>query len=837
MRSRFKAFRAACECLECRRLLSSNPTVIDLLVLYTTQAKTDQGGDTAIQSEIQGVVDFTNRAMQNSQIPVTIRLVRAQEITGYTATGSVMQDELNMQGSGNNPSFHAAVLALRNQYGADLVDLITAGSTPSSEGGFSQQMASLTPNDTLGYSAIDERSLGPSNDTLAHEIGHNLGSAHARNQTQSDPQPGATNDAYGYNLTDPVTGTVYDDIMSVSSNSVRVPLYSNPNLTVDGMPFGLAGSADLAAAFPITAPIVAGYRSTVVTDTSPPSANIVEMDPKGQTLTFTVRYRDDEAVDMSTIASNNVYVTTPEGFSLGAELVSVTGGSGNSYEKLTTYRVTLPTANEPLSSLQVMLRANQIKDINGNITPAGQLTWGGDDPGNDDVAAARNLGVPSPTVIVSDSLSAIDTVDLYKFTISSAQTVSVHISGLTNDADGMLYQDANHDDLLEGNEQIATTFNPGSSIRALDENLSAGTYYLRLATNLATAYTLTLNAFTDTTPPTATSDTTDVETTGVTAAQFAVNYSDNDDLDGQSVRFDSKVNFHVQLDNGATFDTFTFPDSSNTDNEPQDAPTYRTSYSYFAGTGGFTSNDNGLYTISIPANTVQDAAGNFIPQTTLGSFRIKVGAADTDPPTIVPTPINSVTVPGPTTFNFNVTYHDNIALNAGSLDGSDLKVTGPKSFSQFASLISVTSAPTIGANRVATYRIVPPGGSWDYLDDGTYTISLQPNQVKDSSNNFAAATTAGTFTVGVPLPGDATGDGKTNALDFNVLATNFGKYGRGFATGDFNIDGLVNTSDFTLLASKFNQSLAAPLPGGGVPDLFSTTRIDERAPILPSDSR
>ena len=99
---------AISESLEPRRLLASNPTVIDLLVLYTNQAKTDQGGDAAIQSEIQGDVDFTNTAMQNSQIPITIRLVHSQEITGYTAAGSVMQDELNMQGSGNNPTFHAA---------------------------------------------------------------------------------------------------------------------------------------------------------------------------------------------------------------------------------------------------------------------------------------------------------------------------------------------------------------------------------------------------------------------------------------------------------------------------------------------------------------------------------------------------------------------------------------------------------------------------------------------------------------------------------------------------------------------------------------------------------
>ena len=110
--------RAITESLEPRRLFSTNPTVIDLLVVYTTQAKTDQGGDAAIQSEIQGVVDFANRAMDNSQIPVTIRLVHTQEVSDYTPTGNIMQDELNLQGSGTTPAFHTEVLNLRNQYGA-----------------------------------------------------------------------------------------------------------------------------------------------------------------------------------------------------------------------------------------------------------------------------------------------------------------------------------------------------------------------------------------------------------------------------------------------------------------------------------------------------------------------------------------------------------------------------------------------------------------------------------------------------------------------------------------------------------------------------------------------
>ena len=117
-------------------------------------------------------------------------------------------------------------------------------------------MTNLTPNDTLGYSAIDESSLGPSNDTLAHEIGHNLGAAHMRGDNSAPPGPYDYDYGYRVQGTD---GSFYDDIMSISQSTsdIRVPLYSNPNLTVDGVPFGVpvgqANQADLAAAFPLTA--------------------------------------------------------------------------------------------------------------------------------------------------------------------------------------------------------------------------------------------------------------------------------------------------------------------------------------------------------------------------------------------------------------------------------------------------------------------------------------------------------------------------------------------------------------------------------------------------------
>ena len=62
--------------------------------------------------------------------------------------------------------------------------------------------------------------------------------------------------------------------------------------------------------------------------------------------------------------------------------------------------------------------------------------------------------------------------------------------------------------------------------------------------------------------------------------------------------------------------------------------------------------------------------------------------------------------------------------------------------------------------------------------------------------------------------GDANLDGVVNALDFNLLASNFGSGAdQSWYQGDFNYDGGVTTLDFTALAQNFNQVLASPAVG------------------------
>ena len=102
------------------------------------------------------------------------------------------------------------------------------------------------------------------------------------------------------------------------------------------------------------------------------------------------------------------------------------------------------------------------------------------------------------------------------------------------------------------------------------------------------------------------------------------------------------------------------------------------------------------------------------------------------------------------TYSFTVVFSDNLILFTPSLDASDIRVTGPGGFDQLAALVDATPS-TNGTPRTATYQISAPGGSWDADDNGTYTLALEANQVRDIAGNFVAANTLGTFNVNVSV--------------------------------------------------------------------------------------
>ena len=88
------------------------------------------------------------------------------------------------------------------------------------------------------------------------------------------------------------------------------------------------------------------------------------------------------------------------------------------------------------------------------------------------------------------------------------------------------------------------------------------------------------------------------------------------------------------------------------------------------------------------------------------------------------------------------------AERLASVATGNLRVTGPNGYSLLATLVSRTLAVG-GKSATAVYSVPAPGGSWDSSDNGTYTILVVANQVKDTSGNALVAGGLGTIAVAV----------------------------------------------------------------------------------------
>lgn len=141
---------------------------------------------------------------------------------------------------------------------------------------------------------------------------------------------------------------------------------------------------------------------------------------------------------------------------------------------------------------------------------------------------------------------------------------------------------------------------------------------------------------------------------------------------------------------------------------------------------------------------------------------------------------------GTTSYTFTVNYVDQFLLNDSALDSSNLLVTGPNGFNELAAFDSA-AAPYIDSNyyqhTVATYSITPPNGAWAQGEDGTYTITLLPNQPLDSSGATAQSGVIGTFTADLTDP-------QAQAVVPNISSSSAGAASTNFTINYSDPDGI-----------------------------------------------
>ena len=240
---------------------SGEPTV-DLLVAFTVDARVAAGGLTAMRATIDLAVAATNEALTNSLVQARVRLVDTREVS-YPESQDLSQDleRVTNQIDGHLDEVHA----WRDVAGADLVSLIVERNTDGFEGLAWLMEQPSTTFAPYAFSVVMRRTAASL--TLAHEIGHNLGLAHDRDNALAS---GAYPYAFGYRL-----APHFRDLMSypcTGSPCPAVPYFSNPDVRYDGFPMGRVDTEDGARALRQTMPIAAQFRNAgnpVITSVSP----------------------------------------------------------------------------------------------------------------------------------------------------------------------------------------------------------------------------------------------------------------------------------------------------------------------------------------------------------------------------------------------------------------------------------------------------------------------------------------------------------------------------------------------------------------------------------------
>ncbi len=99
---------------------------------------------------------------------------------------------------------------------------------------------------------------------------------------------------------------------------------------------------------------------------------------------------------------------------------------------------------------------------------------------------------------------------------------------------------------------------------------------------------------------------------------------------------------------------------------------------------------------------------------------------------LVPTGLSTLSVGSTQGARFTVTYSDNIAIDASSIDAVDVRVTRADGEPVAVTLVGINPASGDSTPLQVTYEIAAPAGGWELDDRGNYTITVRGDEVFDT---------------------------------------------------------------------------------------------------------
>ncbi|CAN5854479.1 hypothetical protein BH23ACT11_BH23ACT11_15420 [soil metagenome] len=277
----------------------NDPITIDLLILYTFKAIAwaDGPGRPGIEGVIAQSMNLSQLALDNSQTGIKLRLVHSRWTnydeatpppTGETGGASSWHLRRLTAGPTYNPwganadGFMPEAHTLREEFGADLVTLFAE---ISDVGGIAWLLNSIGGRPEIGFSVNRVQQMG-STYTLVHEIGHNMGNAHGRDQPSATAGPAGGLFEYSVGWRFQGGNGSYNSVMSYGQpGDIRIAHFSNPEVLFDGVETGaMSGQfapANAARSMREVKRAVASYRPTIV---NPPTPAVGGSDLDVQTL-------------------------------------------------------------------------------------------------------------------------------------------------------------------------------------------------------------------------------------------------------------------------------------------------------------------------------------------------------------------------------------------------------------------------------------------------------------------------------------------------------------------------------------------------------------------------
>lgn len=269
-------------------------TTIDVLLGYTAGFASMMGGASQAQTRLNHLITIGNQTFTNSSVDVELRLVGTMQV-GYTDTGSNEDALEKLTGSDGEssvtiPSSLRALRDARETYGADVVSLVRRFRDADHDGcGIAWLIGGgrsgiQSGHEAFGYSVISDSNgmEAPDNghycrdETLVHEIGHNLGSQHDEEAARGDNGVLDSDEygryAYSFGLkTSSADGNFYTVMSYGDAGQTAWRIFSNPQSTFcGGRACGIADKADNARSLRQTAPLIAAFRVSRVNTFSGP---------------------------------------------------------------------------------------------------------------------------------------------------------------------------------------------------------------------------------------------------------------------------------------------------------------------------------------------------------------------------------------------------------------------------------------------------------------------------------------------------------------------------------------------------------------------------------------